>query len=106
MIIENILLDNKDYNELYIVLTSNYTNKQHQGKIYFIDFSFKFKIPNRQKKWKTNGACVFWAPVFFLSFLAGKINFCRQKLLTATIAKDINKNGACVFWAPPVLEKI
>ena len=27
-----------------------------------------------KKKKKKNGACVFWAPVFFLSLLAGKLN--------------------------------
>ena len=96
MIIENILLDNKDYNELYIVLTSNYTNKQHQGKIYFIDFSFKFDITNRQKMKNKRRMRILNARIF-LSFLAGKLNFCRQKLLTGTIAKNINKNGACVF---------
>ena len=26
-----------------------------------------------EKILKKNGACVFWAPVFFLSFLAGKL---------------------------------
>ena len=96
VIIENILLDNKDYNELYIVLTSNYTNKQHQGKLYFTDFSFKFEITNRQKIEKQMAHAYFERPYFSLSFLAGKINFCRQKLLTATTAKNI-KNGACVF---------
>ena len=65
VIIENILLDNKDYNELYIVLTSNYTNKQHQGKIYFIDFSFKFDITNRQKKEKQTAHAYFERPYFF-----------------------------------------
>ena len=34
-----------------------------------------------QKK-KKNGACVFWAPVFFLSFLAGKSRHSKQMLLT------------------------
>ena len=29
-----------------------------------------------------NGACVFWAPVFFLSFLAGKSRHSKQMLLT------------------------
>ena len=34
------------------------------------------------KKKKKNGACVFWAPVFFLSFLAGKLRHSKQMLLT------------------------
>ena len=32
---------------------------------------------------KKIGACVFWAPVFFLSFLAGKLRHFNQMLLTA-----------------------
>ena len=31
---------------------------------------------------KKNGACVFWAPVFFPSFLAGKCSHFNQMLLT------------------------
>ena len=31
---------------------------------------------------KKNGACVFWAPVFFLSFLAGKLRHFNQMVLT------------------------
>ena len=50
-------------------------------------------------KKKKNGACVFWAPVFFLSFLAGKSCHSKQMLLTEFqwIKK---KKSACVFWAP------
>ena len=50
---------------------------------------------------KKNGACVFWAPVFFLSFLAGKLRHSKQMLLTEfqRIQKK-KKNSACVFWAP------
>ena len=31
---------------------------------------------------KKNGACVFWAPVFFSKFLAGKLRHSKQMLLT------------------------
>ena len=31
---------------------------------------------------KKNGACVFWAPVFFLSFLAGILRHFNQMVLT------------------------
>ena len=33
-------------------------------------------------KKKKNGACVFLAPVFFLSFLVGKLRHSKQMLLT------------------------
>ena len=33
-------------------------------------------------KKKKIGACVFWAPVFFLSFLAGKLRHFKRMLLT------------------------
>ena len=48
---------------------------------------------------KKNGACVFWAPVFFLSFLAGKLRHSKQMLLTEFqwIKK---KKKRFVFWAP------
>ena len=38
--------------------------------------------PYHSAKKKKNGACVFWAPVFFLSFLAGKLRHSKQMLLT------------------------
>ena len=38
--------------------------------------------PYHSAKKKKNGACVFWAPVFFLSFLAGKSRHSKQMLLT------------------------
>ena len=80
-------------------LTSNYTIKQHQveqhtrNKIisFIVDYLFKFETIDR-KFLKKNGACVFWAPVFFVSLLAGKLNtvkpmltrkqFLRKKKLT------------------------
>ena len=33
------------------------------------------------QKTKQNGACVFWAPVFSLSFLAGKLKPFKQLLV-------------------------
>jgi len=39
-------------------------------------------------------------PIFFLSFLAGKIKIFKQKLLTTTIEIKKKKNGACIFWHP------
>ena len=52
------------------------------------------------KKKKKNGACVFWAPVFFLSFLAGKLRHSKQMLLTEFQWIKKKKKRACVFWAP------
>ena len=44
----------------------------------FIEHKTLLKI----KKKKKIGACVFWAPVFFLSLLAGKFTTFEQMLLT------------------------
>ena len=41
-----------------------------------------FIIYTMKKFFKKFGACVFWAPVFFLSFLAGKLPRFQQMLLT------------------------
>ena len=41
-----------------------------------IDFN-KYDLWKIKKK---NGACVFWAPVFFLSFLAGKFDAFERRL--------------------------
>ena len=51
------------------------------------------KISLKKIFFKKNGACVFWAPVFFLSFLAGKLTTFEQMLL----AELIKKIGACIF---------
>ena len=42
-------------------------------------------------KKKKIGACVFWAPVFFLSLLAGKFTTFEQMLLTEWIEKFFKK---------------
>ena len=39
------------------------------------DFKLMLLTCHETKKKKNYGACVFWAPVFFKSFLAGKIMF-------------------------------
>ena len=59
-----IYLSNKRIEKLVLLVKQE--NKYHTRNILeFINF-------HSIKKKKKNGACVFWAPVFFLSFLAGK----------------------------------
>ena len=45
---------------------------------------------------KKIGACVFWAPVFFLSFLAGKWNHLNRCYLQ-NLLENKQKTGTCVF---------
>ena len=49
------------------------------------------------KKKKKNGACVFWAPVFFKAFWRENYAILTRWYL---ISFNNNKTGACVFWAP------
>jgi len=66
--------------------------------IYLLVYLQAIKNINMKNK-KKYGACVFWAPVFFLRLLAGKLeNF--QTEVTTWNTNKIKKNGACVFWAP------
>ena len=50
---------------------------------------------------KKIGACVFWAPVFFLSFLAGKLRHFNRMLLTALPKKSL----AHAYFKHPVFSK-
>ena len=51
---------------------------------------------HHHKKKKKIGACVFWAPVFFLSFLAGKLNHLNRCYLQ-NLLENKQKTGTCVF---------
>ena len=51
---------------------------------------------HHHKKKKKIGACVFWAPVFFLSFLAGKWNHLNRCYLQ-NLLENKQKTGTCLF---------
>ena len=69
--------ENKDHIvKMNIILQCLFNNEISDNlKVNFIIYTIK----NFFKKF---GACVFWAPVFFLSFLAGKLPRFQQMLLT------------------------
>ena len=60
-----MLWDIKDHKENCLLELSLYYRIIHKSLETFLD-----EIIQKKK----NGACVFWAPVFFLSLLAGKSN--------------------------------
>ena len=66
--------ETRQANNFYLILRSNNT------------LNIKKKI----------GACVFWAPVFFLSLLAGKLEYFEQPILTEHINFSHKKRGNVV----------
>ena len=68
-----MLWDIKDHKENCLLELRLYYRIIHKSLETFLDEILQIIILEIQKK-KKNGACVFWAPVFFLSLLAGKSN--------------------------------
>ena len=67
----DLLWDIKDHKENCLLELSLYYRIIHKSLETFLDEILQIIILEIQKK---NGACVFWAPVFFLRLLAGKSN--------------------------------
>ena len=68
----DLLWDIKDHKENCLLELSLYYRIIHKSLETFLDEILQIIILEIQKK--KNDACVFWAPVFFLSLLAGKSN--------------------------------
>ena len=67
----DLLWDIKDHKENCLLELSLYYRIIHKSVETFLDdITIILEIFFKKK----NGACVFWAPVFFLSLLAGKLN--------------------------------
>ena len=65
-----LLWDIKDHKENCLRELSLYYNAQECWNFSWWDYNYTWNFLKKKK----NGACVFWAPVFFLSLLAGKLN--------------------------------
>ena len=66
----DLLWDIKDHKENCLRELSLYYNTQECWNFSWWDYNYTWNFFKKKK----NGACVFWAPVFFLSLLAGKLN--------------------------------
>ena len=66
----DLLWDIKDHKENCLLELSLYYRIIHKS-VNFSWWDYNYTWNFLKKK---NGACVFWAPVFFLSLLAGKLN--------------------------------
>ena len=69
-------------------------SKQHWVNWLLLNNRILKSITTKKKK---IGACVFWAPVFFLSFLAGKMKSLKQMLVTE-LAWKLTKNWHMRFF--------
>ena len=74
---------------------NKYIGLDKQINNFYLKQYYKDWVKFLLRKFKKKGACVFWAPVIFLSFLAGKFTTFEQMLL----AELIDKIGACSFFS-------
>ena len=81
-----MLWDIKDHKENCLLELSLYYRIIHKSLETFLDEILQIIILEIQKK-KKNGACVFWAPVFFSKSFGGKIKQFSNRCYREAIIK-------------------